>query len=52
MRFESLYAKIDKKKSMNRQTDMLHLLLLLSGDQKNQAVVDPLQGSVLESAFN
>ena len=59
MRFEELYTKFGRTKSMNKTNGILHLLLQLSNDPRviasehgNQPVLTPAQGSVIESVFS
>jgi len=59
VRFEELYTKFQRTKSMTKTNAILHLLLQLSndprvltGDHGNAPVVAPAQGSVIESVFS
>ena len=59
MRFEELFTKIQRSKSMSKTNGMLHLLLQLANDPRviasehgNAPVVTPAQGSVIESVFS
>ena len=59
VRFEELYTKFGRTKSMNKTNGILHLLLQLSNDPRviasdhgNAPVVSPAQGSVIESVFS
>ena len=59
MRFEELHTKFQRTKSMTKTGEILHLLLQLSNDPRviasengNAPVVQPAQGSVIESVFS
>ncbi|CDW82197.1 gamma-tubulin complex [Stylonychia lemnae] len=48
-RFENLFQKFKKNRTLNKSTEMLHLLLQLSGEGANNS---KSSGGVLESVFN
>ena len=59
VRFEELYTKFARTKTMTKTSGILNLLLQLSNDPKviqgengNAPVVAPAQGSVIESVFS
>ena len=58
-RFEELYSRFQRTKSMKKTNGILHLLLQLSNDPNiiqsergNNPVITPAQGSVIESVFS
>lgn len=58
VRFEELFSKFQRTRSMKKTNAILHLLLQVSNDPKviqsengNSAVTTPNQGSVIESVF-
>jgi hypothetical protein len=57
-RFEELYAKFQRTKSLTKSNAMMHLLLQLANDPKvtrsengNQNEIQLAQGTVVESVF-
>jgi hypothetical protein len=60
-RFEELYSKMQRTKSLTKKSAFLHMLLQLSNDPKvvssddsvdgADSALNPAQGSVIESVF-